>query len=183
MKKVTLLGDSIRAIGYGAKVAEILKEDGIEVFQPDDNCRYAKYTLRMLFDLKDQIASSDVIHWNNGIWDVADLFGDGQFSTVEEYCQNMLRIADVLLKITPSVIFATTTPVRNDPYITNENIIKLNAAVVPLLKAKNIAINDLYSLVYPVKEEVIRDDDLLHLNEKGIELCSKQVVEAIRKYL
>ena len=110
MKKVTLLGDSIRLIGYGSKVAEILKKEGVEVFQPDDNCSFAKYTLRMHFDLKDQIEGSDVIHWNNGLWDVSDLFGDGQFSTTEEYCQNMLRIADILLKITPNVIFATTRP-------------------------------------------------------------------------
>ena len=184
MKKVTLLGDSIRLIGYGSKVAEILKKEGVEVFQPDDNCRFAKYTLRMLFDLKDQIEGSDVIHWNNGLWDVSDLFGDGQFSTTEEYCQNMLRIADILLKITPNVIFATTTPVRdNYPYQTSEDIARLNAAIVPLLKEKNIAINDLYGLVYPVKEEVIRNDDLIHLNERGIDLCSKQVVEAIRLQL
>ena len=169
MKKVTLLGDSIRMIGYGAKVEEGLKKEGVEVFQPDDNCRFAKYTLRMLFDYKDQIAGSDVIHWNNGLWDVSDLFGDGRFSSTEEYCQNMVRIADILLKITPNVIFATTTPVRNNySYQTSEDIARLNAAIVPLLKEKNVAINDLYGLVYPVKEEVIRDDDLIHLNERGI---------------
>ena len=96
----------------------------------------------------------------------------------------MLRIADVLLKITPNVIFATTTPVRNNyPYQKCEDIARLNAAIVPLLKAKNIAINDLYGLVYPVKEEVIRDDDLIHLNEKGIELCSKQIVGSIKEFL
>ena len=164
-------------IGYGKTVAEALNKDGIEVFQPEENCRFSKYTLRMLFDLKDQIAGSDVIHWNNGLW-------DGQFTPTEEYCENMLRIADVLLKITPNVIFATTTPVRNNyPYQTAEDIKRLNDAIVPLLKSKNIAINDLYGLVYPVKEEVIRDDDLIHLNEKGIELCSAQVYNAIKKYL
>ena len=96
----------------------------------------------------------------------------------------MVRIADILLKITPNVIFATTTPVRNNySYQTSEDIARLNAAIVPLLKEKNVAINDLYGLVYPVKEEVIRDDDLIHLNERGIELCSKQVVETVKKYL
>lgn len=182
MKKVTLLGDSIRQIGYGKTVAEELRKERIEVFQPEENCRFSKYTLRMLFDYKEQIAGSDVIHWNNGLWDVSDLFGDGQFTPTEEYCENMLRIADILLKITPNVIFATTTPVRNNyPYQTNEDIARLNAAIVPLIKAKNIAINDLYGLVYPVKEEVIRDDDLIHLNERGIELCSNQIVEAIKR--
>ncbi|MCI6734265.1 MAG: hypothetical protein MR437_04210, partial [Clostridiales bacterium] len=74
MKKVTLLGDSIRQIGYGKTVAEELRKEGIEVFQPEENCRFSKYTLRMLFDYKEQIAGSDVIHWNNGLWDVSDLF-------------------------------------------------------------------------------------------------------------
>ena len=49
MKKVTLLGDSIRQIGYGTRVPELLGED-YEVFQPEENCRFVKYTLRMLFD-------------------------------------------------------------------------------------------------------------------------------------
>ena len=44
MIKVTLLGDSIRMIGYGLEVPALLGED-FEVFQPDDNCRFAKYTL------------------------------------------------------------------------------------------------------------------------------------------
>ena len=180
MKKVTLLGDSIRQLGYGKRVEELLKGE-YEVFQPEDNCRFAKYTLRMLFDYREQIAGSDVIHWNNGLWDVSDLFGDGQSSSTEEYCANMLRIADLLLKITSTVIFATTTPVRNGyQYQENGDIAKLNEAIVPLLKAKNIAINDLYGLVYPVKETILRDDDLIHLNDEGIELCAKQVVDAIR---
>ena len=34
MKKVTLLGDSIRMIGYGKTVAEALNKEGIEVFSP-----------------------------------------------------------------------------------------------------------------------------------------------------
>lgn len=66
---------------------------------------------------------------------------------------------------------------------TSEDIARLNAAIIPLIKAKNIAINDLYGLVCPVKKEIIRNDDLFHLNEKGIELCSKQVIEAIKSRL
>ena len=40
MKKIALLGDSIRQIGYGSKVVELLGED-YDVWQPDDNCRFA----------------------------------------------------------------------------------------------------------------------------------------------
>lgn len=181
MKKVTLLGDSIRLIGYGTKVPELLGKD-FEVFQPGDNCRFAKYTLRMLFDLHEEIKDSDVIHWNNGLWDICDLFGDGTFSSYEEYRATMLRIADQLLKITPKVIFATTTPVRDEhPHNDNADIARFNAAIVPELVAKGIVINDLYTTVYERRAELIRDDDLIHLNGAGIELCSKQVAECIRR--
>ncbi len=183
MKKVTLLGDSIRLIGYGKRVAELL--DGkAEVFQPEENCRFAKYTLRMLFDYREQIQGSDVIHWNNGLWDVCDLFGDGTFSTKEEYVENMLRVADVLLKITPNVIFATTTPVRdNYPYQTNADIAAFNEAIVPKLKVKGIIINDLNACVYDNRDKLLRDDDLIHLNETGIEMCADKVYKCIVQLL
>ena len=181
MRKVTLLGDSIRLL-YGPIVAKELEKDGIKVFQTEDNCRFSKYTLRMLFDYKSEIEGSDVIHWNNGLWDVANLFGDGLFTPIDEYLANMDRISDILLKITPNVVFATTTPVSDDyKYQTNEDIIRLNNAVVPLLRAKGIIINDLFEVLYPIRNQVICSD-LLHLNEKGIEISSKQVLASIKSF-
>jgi hypothetical protein len=92
MKKVVLLGDSIRLWGYGTKLAEVLG-DGYEVCQPEDNCRFTKYTLRGMFDWADLIKDADVIHWNNGLWDATELFGDGTFTTEEEYIRDCVRIA------------------------------------------------------------------------------------------
>ena len=71
MKKIVLLGDSIRLWGYGTKVPQLLGEE-YEVCQPEDNCRFVKYTLRGLFDWHDIIKDADVIHWNNGLWDCTD---------------------------------------------------------------------------------------------------------------
>ena len=181
MKKVTLLGDSIRQIGYGTKVPEMLGPD-YEVFQPEDNCRFVKYTLRMLFDFKAQIEGSDVIHWNNGLWDISTaLFDDGEpFTSEEEYVENMLRIARLLKEITPKVIFATTTPVNpKNPHNKNSDIERFNALIVPRLKEMDIQINDLYSLVAEDIEGNICDD-LIHLSDKGIEVCSKKVAKVIR---
>ncbi len=42
MKKVVLLGDSIRLLGYGETVARELAGE-YEIWH---NCRYAKYTMR-----------------------------------------------------------------------------------------------------------------------------------------
>lgn len=181
MKKVTLLGDSIRLIGYGTKVPEMLGEE-YEVFQPQDNCRFVKYTLRMLFDFKAQIEGSDVIHWNNGLWDIPTrLFDDGQpFTNEEEYVENMLRVAKLLKKMGKRVIFATTTPVHNEhPYNDNAVIKRYNDLIVPKLQELGIEINDLYSLVMQDLYKYIGTDQI-HLSEAGIELCTQQVVEAIK---
>lgn len=180
MKKAVLLGDSIRMIGYGGRVAEMLRQE-CDVWQPDDNCRFAKYTLRMLFDYKEQINDADVIHWNNGLWDSCDIFGDGKlFTPLEEYLDNMLRIADILLANGKKIIFATTTPTHPDyPYNRLEDIQRYNEALVPELKKKGILINDLFALMLPHRFDGIRDD-LIHLNNIGIEICAKQVADRIR---
>ena len=178
--KVTLLGDSIRLIGYGTLFPEILGE-GFEVFQPQDNCRWAKYTLWGLSDWREAMSGTDIVHWNNGIWDCADLYGDGPFTPVDQYVRDMCRVADVLLKRYPRVIFATSTPSNGDDRETaNARIREYNAAVVPALKAKGILINDLYSLVDADLDGNICEDKL-HLSEKGIRLCAEQTARIIKE--
>lgn len=177
--KVTLLGDSIRQIGYGLKVPELLGEE-FEVFQPGDNCRFAKYTLRGLFDWQEAMEGSRIVHWNNGLWDMCDLFGDGSFSSMDEYVQNILRIADILLSRYDKVIFATTTPVRpENKHNRNENIAAYNSLIVPLLEEKGVIINDLYSVVSADIDKYIREDDTIHLTDEGIEVCAQKVKDVI----
>ncbi len=179
MKKIVLIGDSIRYIGYGKAVPEMMGE-GYEVFQPDDNCRFAKYTLRCLFiEWKDMIADSDVIHWNNGLWDAID-YGDGWFTDAEEYVKNMVRIAALLQKNARTVIFATTTPVVDDD-ARNAAIKEYNALLVPELRKMGVVINDLHSLVASDIDKYISDDKI-HLSEEGIKVCGEQISKLIREY-
>lgn len=179
MKKVVLIGDSIRQIGYGAPVAERLSDE-FEVWQPADNCRFAKYTLRGLWDWKDGIRGADIIHWNNGLWDVSDLFGDGEFTPIDEYVDIMLRLARLFLQRARVVIFATTTPVRpENPHNKNETIWAYNEALIPKLRELGVVINDLYT---PLAEDVYRfiSDDLIHLSDEGIFLAAGLVESVIR---
>lgn len=182
MKKVTLLGDSIRQIGYGTRVPELLGED-YEVFQPEENCRFVKYTLRMLFDYRAQIEGSDVIHWNNGLWDITTgLFDDGEpFTSEQEYVENMLRVAKELKKLGKRVIFATITPVHHE-YVYNKNSViqRYNELIVPKLQEMGIEINDLHATVMQDLYKYIGQDQL-HLSPEGIEICAKQVADMIRK--
>ena len=179
-KKVVLLGDSIRLIGYGDPVKESL-EGEFDVWQPKDNCRFAQYTLRGLWDWSEEISGADIIHWNNGLWDVCDLFGDGLFTPLDEYVDTMLRIARLLKKRAKTVIFATTTPVRCDnPHNKNEYIAAYNENIVPRLMEMGVVINDLYT---PLSEDIdayIREDDKIHLSDAGIKLATEMVENIIR---
>ena len=180
MKKIVLIGDSIRMIGYGNTVAERLSSE-FEVWQPDDNCRFAQYTLRGLWDWQDSIRGADVIHWNNGLWDVCELFGDGAFTPIDEYVDTMLRIARILQERASTVIFATTTPVRpENVHNKNEVIEAYNTALVPRLMEMGVVINDLYT---PLKTDVYRYicDDTIHLSEEGISLAADLVETVIRE--
>ncbi|MBR7141210.1 MAG: hypothetical protein IKD03_03620 [Clostridia bacterium] len=183
MKKIALLGDSIRLIGYGKIVAEMLERE-VEVFQSEDNGRFAKYMLRSIFDMHEQLKDCEVIHFNCGHWDVCDIMGDGQlFSTDEEYIANLERIAKALLKITPKVIFATITPVNPQyKYNRNEDIDRFNEKAVKKMKELGVQINDLNSLVKENVEEYLCED-MLHLSPTGTQLCARQVVEYIKSNL
>ena len=178
--KVSLLGDSIRWIGYGLKVPELLAPD-FEVFQPGENCRYSKYTMRMLYDASGAFAGSRIVHWNNGHWDNELCFGDGYFTPEDEYVSNMSRIADFLLARCDRVIFATSTPTLDFPDYDNSVIERYNSLIVPVLEKKGVIINDLYSFVLPNADKYIRSSDKVHLSEEGIDACAKQVADFIRK--
>ena len=179
MKKIVLIGDSIRMIGYGNPVAERLADE-FEVWQPDDNWRFAKYTLRGLWDWQDGIKNADIIHWNNGLWDVCSLFGDGEFTPLDEYVEIMLRLAKLFKQRARTVIFATTTPVRPENlHNKNDVIAAYNEALVPKLKEMGIIINDLYT---PLSKDVYKYicDDTIHLSNEGISVAADMVEAVIR---
>lgn len=180
MKKIVLIGDSIRLIGYG-KPVEARLSDEFEVWQPPENCRFAKHTLRGVWEWNTFIAGADIIHWNNGLWDVCDIYGDGMFTSVDEYVETILRIARLFKQRASTVIFATTTPVRPDnPYNKNSVIEEYNAAVVPKLLEMGIVINDLYT---PLSADVQKyiSDDKIHLSSDGIALATDMVEAVIRR--
>lgn len=180
MKKIILIGDSIRLIGYGETVEKRLSDE-FEVWQPGDNCRFAKYTLRGLWEWKDDIKNADVIHWNNGLWDVCSIFGDGQFTPIDEYVETMLRIAKLFKQRARTVIFATTTPVRPENlHNKNEVIEAYNNALVPKLKEMGVVINDLYT---PLSKDVYKyiGNDTIHLSEDGIAVAADMVESVIRE--
>lgn len=178
MKKIILLGDSIR-LSYGNRVRELLGE-GYTVWQPEDNCRFAAYTLRMLFDYKAQLEGADVIHFNCGLWDMCDLFGDGPFTPLEVYVEQMVRIAKILKTYAPVVIFATTTPPSPKMWGHDLNRVRAyNAAAMAALEPPGVLFDDLFT---PVAEDIDRmiSEDYLHASPYGVEILANRVADCIK---
>ena len=183
MKKVVLLGDSIRLLGYGTMVPDVIG-DKYYVWQPKDNCRFAQYMLLGIgVSWKDYWKDADVIHFNAGLWDNCDRFGDGPFTPIDAYAETILRIARIFIANGKKVIFATTTPL--DPRHADprpELVTAYNEAVVPKLREMGVVINDLYSLV---AQDVAGNicEDRIHLSRRGIEICAAQTADVIRRVL
>ncbi len=179
MTKVTLLGDSIRMMGYGALVPALLGEE-FTVWQPGENCRFAQYTLRGMWDWANDMAGSEIVHWNNGLWDVCNIFGDGHFTPLDTYVETMVRVGKILVARHGKVIFATTTPVTEaNPHNKNADIIRYNQTVVPALQDLGIEINDLHAAMYADIDRFIRKDDNIHLTDDGGKVCADLVAGAI----
>ena len=179
--KILLLGDSIR-LGYQDKVKEKLGPD-FEVHAPEDNCRFARYTMFFLKDFLNECPDPVLIHWNNGLWDTQYRYGDAPFSAPLRYVEDLEIIAGMLKKVTPNVIFATTTPVDpRNPEQNNEAIAYFNSLAVPAMRRMGLEIDDLHTVVEPHIGEYICED-LTHLTEAGKEACASQVVDSIKKLL
>ena len=191
MKNVILLGDSIR-LYYQDRVKELLGNN-FEVFYPVENCKFSGFTLNSLRFWLPTFPKPDIIHFNNGLWDVGINYDeDGNFTPLEDYLNNLRKIVRELKKTGAKLIFSTTTPTRKEKEkrsLINNSIHKVsdirryNEAAILLMKELNVEINDLFSVVDGHIEEFIRDDDLIHPTDKGIEALAKAVVKAIKKEL
>ncbi|MBR3967480.1 MAG: SGNH/GDSL hydrolase family protein [Clostridia bacterium] len=165
MKKIFLIGDSIRS-GYDTYVKESM-EGLAEVFWPDENCRFAQYTLRCVHMWKDDLGldNVDAVHWNVGLWDTLRIYGDEILTSPEVYADYIERIEKRLEFIFPGakIIFATSTPCIEEGFIkefewrSNEDIEKYNKIATDVLTPMGVRINDLYSLLKDAPESYHSD--------------------------
>lgn len=186
MKKVLLLGDSIRE-HYQTVVQKNLGKD-YAIYFPWENGRFSAFTLNSLRYWLYNIPAEqlDVIHWNNGLWDVAHINGeDACFCDLDTYLDNMERIYEVLRKQTNAkIILATITPTRKEKedneisrhYLSD--IKRYNEALIKKFEGRVDAINDLYSLVIEEREKMICDD-YIHPTEYGKTKLAEQVCKYI----
>lgn len=164
MKKVLLIGDSIRA-GYDKAVKKTL-EGKAEVFFPSENCRFAAYVLRYLHEYKDKVCGGevDVLHWNAGLWDNLRIFGEEPHTPIEIYAYYIERICVRIKKLFPEakVIFATSTRVQSEKMNGdfkryNEDIEAYNAKAVEIVRKYGFEVNDLYAVSAALPQDAHSD--------------------------
>ena len=191
MKKIILFGDSIR-MGYDKYVKEAL-EGVAEVYYPAENSQYAENLLRFAhewiqksgFDGKEV----DLIHWNAGLWDCLELFGDEPLSTPDYYRNAIQRVNKRLRACCPNakIVFATSTSVneaiaRPEFMRHNATIDKYNKAALEVLSGTDTVINDLWSLSCTFPDSY-RSDWVHFYTPEGTENIGGKVLSVICKEL
>jgi lysophospholipase L1-like esterase len=194
MKKVLLLGDSIR-MGYDSYIKELLKDRCEVYYDENDNGRFAAYTLWQANQFFKNVGAFDVVHWNNGYWDMnVEAPMVDAMHPVAEYVHFLKRIIDEIRRNGAEIIFATTTPILQSGSAldntgtgmkinyNNDWVIKYNNAAKKLMAEQNITVNDLYTLMFQDKN-LYKCDDLLHLTEEGYKVCAQQAAKLIQEKL
>lgn len=193
MKRVLLLGDSIR-MGYDEYVKELLAGEFEVIYDDADNGRFSAYTLWQANQFFKNYGHFDVVHWNNGYWDMnIEQPMTEAFHPVDEYVRFLGRILAEIRNNGAVPVFATTVPILSKeaakdvvcdgvtPFdYNNEWVQKYNAAAEEFMRKEGVMINDLYSLCLE-DPHYYKCPDLLHLTEEGYRRCAEKTAQVIRQ--
>ena len=190
MKKVVLLGDSIRQ-GY-EKYVKLAFEGRAQIYSPQDCCRFSSYILRYLMEWKVEMdcgSDVDLVHWNAGLWDCLLMLDGKPHTDIAVYGEYLRRVHAVIKQLFPDAqqVFATSTAVLQERYRgwyrrVNSDIEAYNAVAIKVLEPLGVQINDLHSLTKNIPEEYY--SDMTHFNTKeGAQLLANQVISCIEKNL
>lgn len=186
MHNVFLIGDSIR-LGYRKNVAEELGSD-FAVYSPDANCQFTQFTLRWLHSWAEIVpdrASVEVVHWNNGLWDLSHYPADGLPVTLpEDYEKNLRRIILQIKMVFPNakIVFATITPVApTHGNIRLDELESYNETALRVMAENGIPVNDLHGIVAANPEYI--SPDKIHMTPEGYVALGRAVADAVRRQL
>jgi lysophospholipase L1-like esterase len=195
MKKVVLLGDSIKA-WYTKPVIELLKDKCEILYIPQDNGRFTYYSVRQLMEIIWKHGEDiDLVHFNCGYWDMSMMpILNEPMMTIDEYISGLKKIIKLSRATGAKLIFATTTPLpasgsaqdntgTGSTFVFEQERVKIyNDAAIKLMEEENIPINDLYS-VCKQDARYYKCEDNLHHTEEGNRVLAQHVANAILKEL
>ena len=195
MKHVYLIGDSIR-MGYGPYVRALL-QDVASVDYPGENCRFTLNTLCFLHTWAEQLQGVnpeeiDLVHWNNGLWDVCHFMGDPEpLTSPALYREALSRIAQRIRVVFPraQVAFALTTGVdegrakyqQGIMMRTNAQIAQYNRIARETMDGLSIPVNSLDAFAATLPDSL--HEDWVHYTPEGYTRLAAQVAGFIRAML
>jgi lysophospholipase L1-like esterase/dienelactone hydrolase len=188
LPKVLLIGDSIR-LGYAPLVAKKLAgtAEVISVPAPIGD------TTVVLKHLDEWLAGKPaVVHFNSGLHDVkVDKAAKTHQVPVETYKRNLTTIVERVRKVTPLVVFANTTPIRDDRHAGRKaafdrfekDVSAYNAAATATMAGLGVAVNDLHRIVEDGGSETLLGRDGTHFTPAGNERLAEAVADCVRRQL
>jgi acyl-CoA thioesterase-1 len=114
----------------------------------------------------------DIIYFNFGIHDRA--------TPIADYTARLTQIIVRLKQTGATVIWASTTPIPDDPSKnqTAASIIERNAAAAALAKQHALRIDDLFTFITPHLSATQRPNDV-HFTDRGYKLLATQVAATL----
>lgn len=182
---VALIGDSIRL--FSEPFVRHRLSARFKLRSPADNCRSSR-------NVADRIqgwvppGTTDIVHVNCGLHDIRrDIGRRRPVSSPEEYVANLRHIFTYLADTGASVIWATSTPIRESVHDGIESprwhladLVAYNRLSVELAASFGFRINDLYGRLAGAAAERLLMHDGVHFNQVGNQLIGKYVAAAIQ---
>lgn len=173
LPRVLLIGDSVSR-GYTQAVRKELR--GVaNVHRAPENCGPVANGLRKL-DVWLGDKKWDLIHFNFGIHDRA--------TPPADYATRMEELLDRLEKSGARIVWASTTPIPDDPSKGQKSasIVERNAVAAGIIQKRGHGMDDLFLKVSP-SLDVYQNPNDVHFNAAGYDFLGAQVAESIRAEL
>lgn len=171
LPRVLLVGDSI-CQGYQSGVCSALEGKMTVTYWASSYCVTSPCYMKLLSVYLDE-AQYAVVHFNNGCH---------SFSTSNDDWEKGLRAAFSLIKIKQpkaKIVWTTTTPNRDAS--NNAKVVELNAVAAKVVaELKDIAIDDLFSLMNPLDRALYWSDNF-HFKADAVNMQVAQVVDKCLK--
>ncbi len=167
LPRVLLIGDSVSR-AYTQTVRQELAGQA-NVHRAPANCGPTARGLEKL-DVWLGDGKWDVIHFNFGIHDRATPLAD--------YTQRLETLVERLQQTGATVIWASTTPIPDvpDKKYTAASIVERNTAAAAIMEKHGVAIDDLYTAILPLLDELQKPEDV-HFHEPGNVFLGQQVAK------
>ncbi len=181
-------------MGYDSFVKELLDGEFEVVYDDADNGRFAAYTLWQANQFFKNCGKFDVVHWNNGYWDMnVESPMTEPIHPVPEYIHFLGRILAEIRRNGAVPVFATSLPILTEEaeaaamrdgiprfFYKNDWVVMYNKAAVGFMESEGVAVNDLYTMCLE-SPTYYKCPDLLHLTDEGYRRCAEKTAAAIRK--